>query len=115
MAMKAALVVTWSAPLPGREKKALEYLREVNDFYGKLATEGKCTEPEWFMSAHGRRIWFVKGEYESLMDLMALPKVQEFIFTGDFLIRDFEYGITPIGSDELIRSFEEVGVKLGYI
>jgi hypothetical protein len=29
--MKAAFIVTWSAPVPGREKKGIEYFREVND------------------------------------------------------------------------------------
>jgi hypothetical protein len=113
--MKAALVVTWSAPVAGREKKAIEYFHEVNDFYGKLAAEGKCTEPEWFMGPFDRRIWFVKGDYETLVGLLALPKVQEFIFTGSYTTQDFEYGITPVGTDELLQTFEEVGVKLGYI
>jgi hypothetical protein len=113
--MKAAFVVTWSRPVPGREKKSIEYFHEVNDFFAKLATEGKCTEPEWFMGMQGHRIWFVKGEYEALVALLTLPKVQEFIFTGGYVTEDFDYGITPVGTDEFIKAYEGIGSKLGYM
>lgn len=113
--MKAAFVVTWSSPVPGRERKAIEYFREVNEFYGKLAAEGKCTEPEWFLAPHGHNIWFVKGEYEMFVSLLATPEVQRFIMEGDYLNRDFDYDIDLIGTEDYIKTFEEVGVKLGYV
>jgi hypothetical protein len=113
--MKAAFIVSWSTSVPGREKKSIEYFRDFNEFYGKLAAEGKCTEPEFFVGPGGRRFWFVKGEYETLVGFLTLPKVQEFMFTGDYLAQDFEYGIGPAGADEFIQSFKDVGVKLGFI
>jgi hypothetical protein len=113
--MKAALVVTWSAPVPGREKKGLEYFRDVNDFFAKLAVEGKCTEPEFFVGPRDYKIWFVKGEYETLVGLLGLPKVQEFIFATSLTTQDFQYFIAPIGTDEYLKAYEEVGAKLGYM
>lgn len=113
--MKAAFVVTWSTPVPGREKKAIEYFREVNDFFAKLAAEGKCTEPEYFLAPHGPHFWFVKGEFETLAGLQALPKVQEFIFQGRYLNTGFDYGFYLVGTDENLKFFEDAGVKLGFI
>jgi hypothetical protein len=113
--MKAAFVATWSVPVPGREKKAIEFFRELNEYFGKLATEGKISEPEWLFAPGARRIWFIKGEYETLVGLLAIPKVQEFIFTSSFVTEDFEYVITPLGTDEYLDGYEKAGVKLGYI
>lgn len=113
--MKAAFVVTWSASVPGREKKALEYFREANDFFAKLAAEGKCTEPEFFIGPRDYKIWFVKGEYETLSELLTLPKVQEFIFANSLTTQDFAYFIAPVGTDEYLKAYEQVGAKLGYL
>jgi hypothetical protein len=60
-------------------------------------------------------VWFVKGEFEALVGLQALPKVQEFIFQGRYLNKEFEYGFYLVGTDEYLKAFEDVGVKLGFI
>lgn len=65
--MKAAIVVKWTTPVPGREKAAVAYGREVDDFYGKKAADGLCTEPKWFWAPTGESLWFVEGAYESLL------------------------------------------------
>ena len=54
--MKGAMVVTWTGVRPGRERMALDYGREVDDYFGKFAadigisskgytteTDGHCT------------------------------------------------------------------------
>jgi len=75
--MKAAIVVKWTTPVPGREKAAVAYGREVDDFYGKKAAEGLCTEPKWFWAPAGESLWFVEGEYEALLGILATPEVQK--------------------------------------
>jgi hypothetical protein len=59
--MKAAFVVKFTTSVPGREKAALAYAREVDDFWGKKAAEGLCTEPKWFWATAGESMWFVEG------------------------------------------------------
>jgi hypothetical protein len=113
--MKAAFVATWSTLVPGREKKGIEFYREITDFFAKLATEGKVTEPEFLFGPAGLRIFFVKGDYETLVGLLALPKIQEFIFSSSFVAEDFQYVIMPLGTEEFIHGYEEVGAKLGFI
>ena len=46
--MNCALIVTWRTPDPGREKLALGRWDEVNEYWGKLTAEGKCSVPEMF-------------------------------------------------------------------
>ena len=54
--MKAAMVAKWTTPVPGREKAAFAYGREVDDFFGKKAAEGLCTEPKWFWAPTGESL-----------------------------------------------------------
>lgn len=65
--MKAALVVSWTGIRTGREAQAVEYGREVDDYWGKLAAEGKCSEPKWFWAMAGPSLWIVEGDYETLL------------------------------------------------
>jgi hypothetical protein len=54
--MKAAMVAKWTTPVPGQEKAAFAYGREVDDFFGKKAAEGLCTEPKWFWAPTGESL-----------------------------------------------------------
>ena len=72
--MDAAMVVSWKLPFPGREKEALDYAREVNEYWGKLATEGKCSPPEIFFSeTGGHGLWIIKGDRDTLETLLIGP------------------------------------------
>jgi hypothetical protein len=79
---KAAMVVTWTTTVPGREKAALAYAREVDDFYGKKAAEGLCTEPRWFWAPAGESLWIIEGEYDALLGILAMPEAQKFLVKG---------------------------------
>ena len=66
-----ALFATHTHPFPGREKEALGLAVESAEFYRKLAAEGKCTQPEQFISnATGKAYWFVKGKRDELLAMM---------------------------------------------
>lgn len=102
--MKAALLVTWTAPFPGREMKALEFAVEANEYWGKLAAEGKCTVPEEFMSpGTGRGYWLVKGEHETLAELMTSEVPLALSAKGVALLKDYTYEL--ILADDSVEQF----------
>ena len=102
--MKAALLVTWTAPFPGREMKALEFAVEANEYWGKLAAEGMCTVPEQFVSpGTGRGYWLVKGEREKLVELMVAETPLALSAKGVALLKDYTYEL--VLADDSVEQF----------
>ena len=48
MKWNAALMLSYTKPISGREAKAMEVFADALTMYGKLAADGKCAEPEVF-------------------------------------------------------------------
>ena len=113
--MKAALVAKWTTAVPGREKTALAYGREVDDFYGKKAAEGLCTEPKWFWASTGENLWFVEGEHEALLGILATPEAQNLRFKGRILLQNYGYAVCQTGREEMFGPYEETLTDLGEI
>lgn len=111
--MKAAFVTKWTTAVPGREKAAIAYGRDVDDFFAKKAADGFCSEPKWFWAPTGENLWFVEGEYEKLFELLALPEVQTFLVKGPILVQDFGYGLYQYGREEFFEQYEEALTELG--
>jgi len=114
--MKAALIVHFRAPVPGREKLAYDFSAEVNDYWGKLAADGKCTFPELFFGPTGAGIWMVKGELETLEEMKRTPQIQELLHKGGLLLADFGYELYVTGesADEYILKFAEIAQGFGF-
>jgi hypothetical protein len=87
--MKAALVTTWTQPIPGREQKALEYGAEAMAYWSRLAQEGKCTEPEMFFAETGVGMWMVKGDRATLTAESETEAARLLSMKGDLLLKDF--------------------------
>lgn len=87
--MQTAMVVTWTHPFPGREDKALAYGAEVMEFWGKRASEGKCSEPELFFSERGMGLWIVKGDRDTLLQIHDTDEARMLTFKGDLLLEGF--------------------------
>jgi hypothetical protein len=105
--MKAAAVVKWTTPVPGREKAAIAYGRAVDEFFEKKAAEGLCTEPKWFWSTTGESLWFVEGEFDALLGISATPEVQKFQAMGQILLQDWQYSLRLAGREEMFGPYEE--------
>lgn len=112
--MKAASIVRWTVPVPGREKQAIEYGREVDEFWGKQAADGRCSEPEWFWAPRGESYWIVKGDLEQLLMISATPESQRLLYKGQLLMQDFGYDLYVHGREEALKPFEDVAKELGY-
>lgn len=87
--MQAAMVVTWTHPVVGREGKALAYGAEVSDFWGARAREGKCTEPELFFTDAGSGMWMVKGDRDVLMQIHDSDAARMLTLKGEILLENF--------------------------
>ncbi len=95
--MQAAIVVTWTHPVPGREQKGLAYAAEVEEYWGQRAREGKCSQPETFFSERGGGLWMVKGERDTLMQIHDSDENRMLIFKGDLLLENFSVDICYAG------------------
>lgn len=113
--MKAALVVKFTVPVPGREKVSIDYAHEVDDFYGKKAAEGLCTEPKWFWAGADESLWIVEGEYETLLGILATPEAQKLLLKGLALTQVFKYDLYRTGRDEILGPWEETLKELAII
>lgn len=115
--MDSAIVVTWNVPIHGREKQALDYGVEVNEHWGKLAADGKCSEPEMFFFSDGHGEWMVKGNRSALLDLYMSPEGQRLITKGGLLLEGFRSDFVRTGpaSDAYMLEYAELGQALGII
>lgn len=113
--MKAALVVKFTTPVPGREKASIDYAHEADDFYGKKAAEGLCTAPKWFWASADENLWIVEGEYEALLGILATPEAQRLLFKGPALLQGFKYDLYQAGRDETLGPWQETLKELAII
>jgi len=113
--MKAAFVVKFTTSVPGREKAAIAYASEVDDFYAKKAAEGLCTEPKWYWATAGENMWIVEGEYEALLGIIATPEAQKFLVMGPILVQGFGWGLYQVGRVEMFGPYEDTLKELQII
>jgi hypothetical protein len=106
--MKAAMVVKWTTPFPGRERLAIAYGREVDEFFEKKAADGFCTEPKWFFAPTGESLWLIEGEDAALLGILAMPETQKLLAKGPIIVQDFGYGLYRTGREEMFELYEEV-------
>jgi len=95
--MQSAMVVTWTRPVPGREQKALAYGVEVMEFWGKRASEGKCSPPELFFSEHGTGLWLVKGDRDTLLLVHDSDEARLLTLKGELLLESFSLDFVYAG------------------
>lgn len=110
--MKAALVTTFGSPIPGREHLAIEYARQVDDYWGKVAALGICSEPEWYWASRGHNIWVTRGEMEDLMDQLLSPVGVWLMNKGKALVEGFGYDLYVCGREEGLKPFEDMLAQL---
>jgi hypothetical protein len=112
--MKAAIVMTWTHPFPGREEKALAYAKEVNEFWGKQAAEGHCTPPEMYFSDVGIGLWIIQGDRDELLHIGDTEEARLLTLKGDLLLESFKVEIFYVG-DSAVQYLEQFGKVLATI
>jgi len=118
MRWNAALVFTYGVPVPGREHKALENFADAQTFFGKLAADGKCSEPEIFHHGFGGGMMIVKVEHPEVIDeILMMDEGRKLLAIGSFTSSDFRYERFITGealADGMMR-YAGVGTELGYL
>ncbi len=99
--MQAAMVVTWTHPIAGREAKALEYGDQVMKYWQERAREGKCSEPEIFFSEHGTGLWMVKGDRDTLLQIHDTDEARLLTMKGELLLEAFTAEFFYAGEDAI--------------
>lgn len=105
--MRAALVIKFTNPVPGRERAAISYAHEVDEFAGKKAAEGTITHPKWYWTSNGDNMVIVEGEYEELLGVVSTPEAQKLENKGMLLMQDFRDEIYVVGRDESLVPYQE--------
>jgi len=119
MARTAALVTSWSQTKQGREAKAIESFTDFLVFFGKLAADGKCQEPEPFFSydgGHGFAI--VRGRSDVLQDVIESEEYEKILSKAQLCVNGLTVEMFATGDDEIqrgMRIFSEAAHELGYL
>ena len=114
----AALVISYTTPLPGREGKAMEVFADAFTIYGKLAADGMCDEPEVFHHLVGGGMFIIRTEtIEIANEILEMDDVRRMLNTAVLTVSDFDVEIMITGG-KLMRNMSEytgIGTELGYI
>ena len=115
--MDTAFIISWKVPFPGREKQSLELAAQADEQWGKLAAEGKCTQPEWFFLPEGWGMWMVKGERRALEELVQTEESRRLLAKGTLLLQDWQWSLAETGSgaERFMTDYGAIGGELGIL
>ena len=99
--MDSALVITWKAPVPGREKKALDLVVKLEKYWYNQATQGHSTTPDVFLLPNGPGTVTVQGERHALEELTRGEELRELLAKGRFLFQDWKGTFATPGDDAI--------------
>lgn len=114
--MKGAIVYTWSTPVPGREAKGVEFMKETNARLDKYVADGTISDYAWYISGHSSSgLLIMRGEMEKLSELQGDPESLTANVKGSLLNQSFEWGYYATGDtvDLLMGVYEQEVVALG--
>ena len=119
MARDAAMVTSWTGTIPGREGKALEGFTDFLTYFGKLAADGKCQEPEPFFSVDGSNGFaIVRGKSDVLQAATETEDFEKLINKAQLTVKDLRTQVYYTGDEEVqraIRLYAETAHELGYL
>lgn len=118
MAWNAAVVFSYGVPVSGREAAALENFANAQTFFGKLAVEDKCAEPEIFHHGFGGGMMIVKAETPAILqEILTMDEGQKLLAAASFTSTDFRYELYLTGEElaESMVRYAGVGAELGYV
>jgi len=71
--------------------------------------------PTWFWGPDGENLWFVEGEHEALLGIMATPEAQKLLLKGSILLQGYKYDLYKAGRDEVLGPWGETVKELAII
>ena len=118
MTWNAALVVSYTTPIPDREAKAMEVFAGAFTVFGTLAADGKCAEPEVFHHLIGGGMMIIKtASIEIAYEILEMDDVRRIVDTAVFTVNDFGIEVMVTGEKLMANMalYTTIGVELGYI
>lgn len=117
MARDVALVVTWGAPVRGREAQSLEVFMESLGFWAKQAADGNCREPEVYIAQDGSGGMLVlKGKSDVMLQISESEESQRVLTRAQSVVEDLRAHWYYAGDEEIQRNtalYAQVGRELG--
>jgi hypothetical protein len=118
MKWNAALMLSYTKPIPGREGKAMEVFADALTTFGKLAADDKCAEPEVFHHLVGGGMFIIKCEnLEAAHHILEMEDIRRMFDVAMFAVEDFDVELVVTG-DRLMENmslYTAIGTELGYI
>ncbi len=118
MGWNAALVFSYGVPVPGREAKALQNFADAQVLFGKLAADGRCSEPEIFHHGYGGGMMIVKAEDAAVLhDILTMDEARRAMSTASFTSTEFMYEMYTTGEAlvDNMTMYAGIGTELGYL
>ena len=118
MKWNAALMLSYTRPVPGREAKAMEVFADALTMWGKLAADDKCAEPEVFHHLVGGGMFIIRThDLEAASHLLEMDDVRKLFEVAMFAVEDFDVELFVTGERlmEDMSLYSAIGTELGYI
>ncbi|MDJ0498284.1 MAG: hypothetical protein QNJ89_10660 [Acidimicrobiia bacterium] len=118
MKWNAALILSYSRPVPGREAKAMEVFADALTTFGKLAADDMCAEPEVFHHIVGGGMFIIKTEnLEAAHHILEMDDIRKMFDVAMFTVEDFDVEMFVTGEHlmENMSLYTAIGTELGYI
>ncbi len=118
MKWNTALMVSYGSPVAGREGKAMQTFADALTTFGRLAAEGKCSEPEIFHHLIGGGMMIVKTEtFEMAHEILEMDDVRTILDTAMFTVHDVdvEFWVTGEKLMSNMAMYTAIGTELTYI
>jgi hypothetical protein len=106
----SAFVITWKAPFPGREKKALDLVVELEKYWYNQAAQGHSTTPDVFLLSDGPGTVTVQGERHALEELTRGEELRELLAKGRFLFQDWKCTYAKSGDDSVVARMSSLPI-----
>lgn len=118
MGWNAALVFKYGVPVAGREAAALQNFADAQVFFGKLAADGRCAEPEVFHHGYGGGMMIIKAETPAVLhEILMMEEGRKLLATASFTSKGFEYQMYITGEElaDSMQRYAGIGAELGYL
>ena len=108
--MQGAVVYRWSGIVPGRERAAIQLMRDSNAYSDRMVAEGRVTDWAWYVSGQGGASYFIaRGEMEQLMADTGDPELLALRSRSELILQEYVWGYFATGESvgSMLDLFEQ--------
>jgi hypothetical protein len=111
--MTGAIVIRWTAPVPGREAKSMEVFGKAIERFESLAKQSRIHEHHEYIALTGTAGGFmiVEGEVDELQKILVEPETLALNSQAESIVQGFELNLYAGGSDQTVQ--EVMGTFMG--